>query len=136
MINRRTAVKYVALAYNLRIRAATTYPLVMGLSPPGLAWDRPGPVHFFRALARLFEKDLENWSFYGVKVEAHQGLGLNFFWRAWVLARLELKLQGSGLAGGWSFRALPITSTHPCIMSWLRALLWRWMIKHIFNIIS
>ena len=91
MINRRTAVKYVALAYNLRIRAATTYPLVMGLSPPGLAWDRPGPVHFFRALARLFEKDLENWSFYGVKSKAQAGLELDF--------------QGSGSARAQSLGA-------------------------------
>ena len=63
----------------------------MGPSP-GPARARPGPVHFFRDRARNFEKGpsstqardrflekgLENWDFYVVKKEAHQGSGSNF----------------------------------------------------------
>ena len=63
----------------------------MGPSP-GLARARPGPVHFSRDRARIFEKGpsstqardrflekgLENWDFYVVKIQAHQGSGSNF----------------------------------------------------------
>ena len=72
----------------------------MDLSP-GLAG--PGPIHFLRAWAQNFEKGpglslaptqlvekgLESWSFYGVKLEAGQGSGLNFF-------------EEPGLGFGWS----------------------------------
>ena len=63
----------------------------MGPSP-GPARARPGPVFFSRDRARnfekgpsstqardrFFEKGLENWDFYVVKKEAHQGSGSNF----------------------------------------------------------
>ena len=63
----------------------------MGPSP-GPARARPGPVHFSRDRARIFEKGpsstqardrflekgLENWDFYVVKIQARQGSGSNF----------------------------------------------------------
>ena len=93
----------------------------MGPSP-GQARARPGARPFFRALARnfekgpsstqawawLFEKGLENLSFYEVKRRGPSRLGLDFVWRAWAWAWLELDFQGSAWA--WSFRARPITS--------------------------
>ena len=65
--------------------------LVMG-PRPGPARARPGPVHFSRDRARIFEKGpsstqardrflekgLENWDFYVVKIQARQGSGSNF----------------------------------------------------------
>ena len=65
--------------------------IVMGPSP-GPARARPGPVHFSRDRARIFEKGpsstqardrflekgLENWDFYVVKIQARQGSGSNF----------------------------------------------------------
>ena len=35
-----------------------------------------------QARAQLFEKGLENWSFYGVKIRGPSRLGLDFFRRA------------------------------------------------------
>ena len=70
-------------------RAESSLGLVMGPSP-GPARARPGPVHFSRDRARIFEKGpsstqardrflekgLENWDFYVVKIQARQGSGL------------------------------------------------------------
>ena len=98
--------------------------LVMGQSP---VLAQPGPIHFSRDRARNFEKDpsstqawdqffekgLENWDFYVVKKEAHQGSGSNF-------------CEGPGLRLGSRlifkardrfFRARPITISYITLVS-------------------
>ena len=73
------------------------------------AWARnfeKGPSST-QAWSWLFEKGLENLSFYEVKRRGLSSLGLDFVWRAWAWTRLELDFQGSGLARAWSFRLNP-----------------------------
>ena len=96
--------------------------LVMGPSP-GPARARPGPVLFSRDRARnskkgpsstqardrFLEKGLENWDFYVVKNTGSSRLGIKLLWRAWVQARLEINIQGSGSARDRFFKARPIT---------------------------
>ena len=86
--------------------------LVIGPSP-GPAPERPEPVHFLglrlkilrrtqtwprlnpgstQAEAQLFEKGLENWSFYEVKIRGLSRLRLEFLWRAWARALLGIGL--------------------------------------------
>ena len=99
--------------------------LVMG-PRPGLARARPGACPFFRAWAQNFEKGpdstqararhlekgLENLRFYEVKSRGPSRLGLDFVWRAWAWAQLELDFQDTGASRVWSFRPQPITSLY------------------------
>ena len=73
------------------------FGLVMGPSPDPPAIFLGLRLQFLRrvqAWAWLFEKGLENSSFFEVKSRGPSRLGLELVWRSWAQARLKLNFQG------------------------------------------